>query len=67
MCMSRYDSAVLVVFGSIKHNNPPPASNTETMNVGAGQYRSNNWAITMFPIIPPSRADIIDIATPVAL
>lgn len=38
----RYESAVRVVFGSIKLNNPPPASKTATMNVGAGQYKSSN-------------------------
>lgn len=37
------------------------------MNVGAGQYKSSNVAITMFPIIPPNRAATIDIAIPVAL
>lgn len=63
----RYESAVRVVFGSIKHISPPPASRTATINVGAGQYKSSSWAITMFPIMPPSRALIIDIATPVAL
>lgn len=62
-----YESALRVVFGSIKHIKPPPASKTATMNVGAGQYKSSNWAMTMLPIIPPSRALIIDIATPVAL
>lgn len=63
----RYESAVRVVFGSNKLNNPPPANSTATINVGAGQYRSSSWAITMFPIMPPSRALIIDMATPVAL
>lgn len=62
-----YESAVRVVFGSIKLSRPPPASRTATMNVGAGQYKSSSCAITMFPIMPPSRALIIDMATPVAL
>lgn len=63
----RYESAVRVVFGSIKHIKPPPANRTATINVGAGQYKSSNWAITILPMMPPSRAEIIDIATPVAL
>lgn len=63
----RYESAVLVVFGSISDNKPPPASRTATINVGAGQYKSRSVAITTFPIIPPRRAATIDIATPVAL
>lgn len=65
--LRRYESAVRVVFGSIKLSRPPPASKTATMNVGAGQYKSSNCAITMFPIMPPRRALIIDMATPVAL
>lgn len=60
-------SAVRVVFGSIKLNKPPPANKTATINVGAGQYKSRSVAITTFPIIPPSRAATIEIATPVAL
>lgn len=64
---ARYESAVRVVFGSIKLMRPPPASSTATMNVGAGQYKSSNVAITTFPMIPPRRAATIDIATPVAL
>lgn len=63
----RYESAVRVVFGNIKLNKPPPASKTATINVGAGQYKSSSCAMTMFPMIPPSRALIIDMATPVAL
>lgn len=55
------------MFGKNKHNNPPPINKTATINVGAGQYKSNNVAITIFPIIPPNRAATIDIATPVAL
>lgn len=42
-------------------------SKAATMKVGAGQYMSNNDAITMLPTIPPSRAATIDTATPVAL
>lgn len=42
-------------------------SKAATMNVGAGQYISNKVAMTMLPIIPPSRAATIEIATPVAL
>lgn len=56
-----------VVFGKKRHIRPPPANRTATMNVGAGQYVSNNVAITTFPIIPPRRAATIEIATPVAL
>ncbi len=37
------------------------------MNVGAGHIVSNKDAITTFPIIPPSLAATIEIATPVAL
>jgi len=37
------------------------------MKVGAGQYRSNRVAITILPMIPPSLAATMDIATPVAL
>lgn len=36
------------------------------MKVGAGQYMSRSWAITMFPIIPPRRAATMEIAIPVA-
>lgn len=64
---ARYDSAVRVVFGSIRDMRPPPANNIATMNVGAGQYKSSKVAITTFPMIPPRRAATIDIATPVAL
>lgn len=38
-----------------------------TMNVGAGQYQSRRVAITMFPMIPPSLAATMEMATPVAL
>lgn len=38
-----------------------------TMKVGAGQYQSSNVAITMLPMIPPSLAATMEIATPVAL
>lgn len=38
----RYESAVRVVFGSIKLNKPPPANKTATINVGAGQYKSSS-------------------------
>lgn len=62
-----YESAVLVVFGSIKLIRPPPANRMATINVGAGQYKSSRVAITTFPIMPPRRAATIDIATPVAL
>lgn len=37
------------------------------MNVGAGQYVSSNCAMTILPMIPPSLAATIEIATPVAL
>lgn len=37
------------------------------MNVGAGQYISSSVAITTLPIIPPKRANTIEMATPVAL
>lgn len=37
------------------------------MNVGAGQYKSSSVAITTLPIIPPNRANTIEMATPVAL
>ena len=37
------------------------------MKVGAGQYMSNRVAITILPMIPPSLAATMDIATPVAL
>lgn len=63
----RYESAVRVVFGNIKLNKPPPASKTATINVGAGQYKSSNCAMTMLPIMPPNLALIIEMATPVAL
>lgn len=44
-----------------------PMRRAATMNVGAGQYQSSNVAMTMLPIMPPSRAATIEIATPVAL
>lgn len=43
-----------------------PIRRAATINVGAGQYMSNNWAMTILPIIPPSRAATIEIAIPVA-
>lgn len=55
------------MFGNVKQSKPPPISRAATINVGAGQYKSNSVAITMFPIIPPRRAATIEIATPVAL
>jgi hypothetical protein len=55
------------VFGKNRHIKPPPANKTATMNVGAGHIVSNKDAITTFPIIPPSLAATIEIATPVAL
>lgn len=55
------------MFGKKRHNSPPNINKAATINVGAGQYMSNRDAITIFPIIPPSRAATIDIATPVAL
>lgn len=55
------------MFGRKRHRSPPPINKAATMNVGAGQYVSNNVAITIFPIIPPNRAATIDIAIPVAL
>lgn len=36
------------------------------MKVGAGQYMSRSWAMTILPIIPPRRAATIDMAIPVA-
>lgn len=62
-----YDKAFLVVFGKNRHMRPPLANNTATMNVGAGHMVSSRDAITTLPMIPPIRADTIDIATPVAL
>jgi hypothetical protein len=44
-----------------------PIRSPATINVGAGQYISNRVAITMLPMIPPSLAATMDIATPVAL
>lgn len=55
------------MFGKSKHIRPPPANNTATIKVGAGQYVSNNVAITTLPMIPPILAAIIEIAIPVAL
>lgn len=55
------------MFGKNKQSSPPPIRRTATMNVGAGQYKSSNVAITMLPTMPPKRAATIDIATPVAL
>lgn len=43
-----------------------PIRRAATMKVGAGQYMSKSWAITILPIIPPRRAATIDIAIPVA-
>lgn len=60
------ESGSRVVFGKNKHNNPPPIKRAATMNVGAGQYMSKSWAITMFPMIPPRRAATMEIAIPVA-
>jgi hypothetical protein len=65
MMMKRFRNTAIETF--FLHMSPPPASKTATMNVGAGQYASNNVAITTFPIIPPKRALTILIATPVAL
>lgn len=62
-----YESGARVVLGRNRHNIPPPINRAATMKVGAGQYVSNNMAITILPIIPPRRAATIDIATPVAL
>lgn len=62
-----YESGSLVVLGKNRHIRPPPANSSATINVGAGQYMSNKVAITTLPIMPPSRAATIDIATPVAL
>lgn len=61
------DKGSRVVLGRNRHNSPPPINSAATMNVGAGQYKSSNVAITMLPIIPPKRAATIEIATPVAL
>jgi len=44
-----------------------PIRSAATIKVGAGQYISNKVAITILPMIPPSLAATMDIATPVAL
>lgn len=44
-----------------------PIRSAATINVGAGQYISNRVAITILPMMPPSLAATMDIATPVAL
>lgn len=45
---------------------PLPIRRAATMKVGAGQYTSKSWAMTILPIIPPRRAATIDMAIPVA-
>lgn len=62
-----YDNGSRVVLGKNKQSRPPPTNRAATMNVGAGQYKSSNVAITILPIIPPKRAATMEIATPVAL